>query len=164
MSEYLIEREIGREVTKEEALEILKRAEEDGLVHFVDNALGDIKHCCNCCGDWCWALAPIKERRIPRDVLMATYFIHETDEELCNGCGDCVEVCPVDAITIEANIAVVDKDWCVGCGLCVGHCTLSAIKLQPRSEDALPLPSFKQLHEKIAMDKGYTLYQPEVPR
>ena len=156
MAEFLIEREMAREVTKEEALDIIKRSEEDGLVHFVDNALGDIKHNCNCCGDCCWALSRIKNRTVPRDVIMATYFLRETDEAQCIACGDCVEVCPVDALVMGDNFPIVDEDWCVGCGLCVRQCENSAAKLK-RRPDVLPPPSFKELHERILMEKERTL-------
>ncbi len=154
LAEYLIEREIAREVTKQEALEIVKKSEDDGLVHFVDNALGDIKHNCNCCGCCCWALSPIKNRKVPRDVIMATYFIRKTDEAECVACGDCVEVCPVDALTMGDDSPIVDEAWCVGCGLCVAQCDNSAAKLEPR-RDVSPLPSFKQLHEQILAEKGF---------
>ncbi len=155
MAEYLIERGIGREVTKQEALGIIKKAEEDGLVHFVDNAFGDVKHNCNCCGCCCWALSPIKRRAIPRDVIMATYFIRETDEEECIGCGDCVELCPVDALTMGDDYPVVDEDWCVGCGICVVRCVNSAAKLR-RKSDQIPLHDFRELHERILAEKGFT--------
>ena len=145
----------GKEITKEEALEIIRKSEEAGLVHFVDNAFGDIKHNCNCCGCVCWNVGSLRRRKIPRDVLMATYFIRELDEELCNGCGDCIDLCPVNALTMEDNIAVVDKDWCIGCGVCVTHCPTSAVKLKPRS-DVLPPPNFEQLYERILGEKGFT--------
>jgi Pyruvate/2-oxoacid:ferredoxin oxidoreductase delta subunit len=153
MAQYIIERGLGREITKEEALEIIRKSEEAGLVHLVDNALGDIKHTCNCCGCSCWSVGTIRRRKIPRDILMATYFIRETDEELCSGCGDCVKLCPVNALTIEDKIAVVDKDWCIGCGICVIHCPTSAAQLAARS-DVLPPPSSRQLHERILVEKG----------
>ena len=153
MAEYVIERELGREVTKAEALEIIKKSEEAGLVHFVDNALGDIKHNCNCCGCNCWNVGTIRRRKTPRDVLMATYFIRETVEELCNGCGDCVELCPVSALTMEGDIAVVDKDWCIGCGVCAVSCPTEAISITRRSEEAPP-ENFAKLHERIKVERG----------
>jgi hypothetical protein len=85
---YVIERKLGREITEEEALRIIKGSEEAGLVHLVDNAIGDIKHTCNCCGCACWSVGSIKRRKIPRDAIMATYFIRETDEDECTGCGE----------------------------------------------------------------------------
>lgn len=153
MAEYLIEREMGREVTKEEALQIIKKSAQDGLVHFVDNALGDIKHNCNCCGCCCWALSPIKKREIPRDIIMATYFIRETDEEKCTQCGDCALVCPVDALTHGNGFPVVEEDWCVGCGICVIQCHQSAARLRKKSEQTPP-QDFKQLHKRILKEKG----------
>ncbi|MFC2013686.1 indolepyruvate ferredoxin oxidoreductase subunit alpha, partial [Chloroflexota bacterium] len=155
LAEYIIERGFGREITKEEALELIRKSEEDGLVHFVDNAQGDIKHNCNCCGCCCWNVGPIRRRKIPRDMIMATYFISEVDEEECNGCGDCVEICPVNVITIEDNLAVVDKDWCIGCGLCTNLCAPEAIRLVRRS-DVVPPTSFKKLHETVLREKNVT--------
>jgi len=154
IAEYIIGRGLGREVTKSEALEIVKKSEEDGLVHFVDNAQGDVKHNCNCCGCCCWNLGPIKRRKIPRDFIIATYFIAEIDEETCNGCGNCVDICPVNAITIQDGLAVVDKEWCVGCGLCRTKCPLEATKLVRRQDvNVVPLPSFKELHETILEER-----------
>lgn len=153
LAEYLIEREIGREVTKQEALGIIKKSEEDGLVHFVDNALGEVKDNCNCCSCCCWALGAIKRRQTPRDEIMATYFIRYTDKEECIGCGDCVEICPVNALTMNNNLPLVDEEWCIGCGLCVVKCTSSAAKLRSKSEQT-PLLDFISLHEKICEEKG----------
>jgi Fe-S-cluster-containing hydrogenase component 2 len=49
-------------------------------------------------------------------------------KELCVGCGACVDVCPVDAITIEDGIAVISEE-CIECGACVGECPSEAIEL-----------------------------------
>jgi len=156
MAQYVIERGLAREITREEALEIIKKSEEAGLVHFVDNAIGDIKHNCNCCGCACWNVGTIKRRKIPRDVLMATYFIRETEEDKCTGCADCVEVCPVDAITIDGDLARVDEEWCIGCGVCVAQCSNAAakLKLRPDRTDRVPLRDFGELHERILEEKG----------
>lgn len=156
MAEYLIQRELAREITREETLEIIRKSEDAGLVHFVDNAIKDIKHNCNCCGCACWNVGSIKRRKIPRDVLMATYFIRETNRDECIGCGNCVGICPVDALAIEGDCATVDKDWCIGCGLCVRQCSSGAARLRLRTDrkDHLPLPNFVKLHEKILKEKG----------
>jgi len=49
--------------------------------------------------------------------------------ELCTGCGTCVDVCPVEAITIEKDKAVIDADSCVDCGTCVDECPVEAISM-----------------------------------
>jgi len=155
MAEYLIERGLGREITREEAREIIIKSEEAGLVHFVDNAIKGVKHNCNCCGCACWNVGTIRRRQIPRDVLMATYFIRETDEDECVGCGNCVEICPVDAIAIEDGYATIDQDWCIGCGVCVRQCPNGAAKLRLRTDrtDHSPLPDFVTLHQEILKER-----------
>lgn len=156
MARYVIDRGFGREITKKEALEIIKKTEEAGLVHFVDNADGDIQHNCNCCGCACWNVGSIRRRKIPRDVLMAVYFFRETDEEECTGCGTCVEACPVNALKMEGDFPVVDHEWCIGCGVCSTVCPSDAVKmvLRPDRTGQLPAANFKQLHETIRKEKN----------
>ena len=155
LADYLIERGLGREVTREEALDIIKLSEEAGLVHFVDNAEGQVKHNCNCCGCSCWNVGSIRRRKIPRDDLMATYFMRTTDEDACVGCGACVDICPVQAVVIEDGVAVVDEEWCIGCGLCVPRCPTGAAGLKLRDDtDRVPAPDFCTLHEQILKGRG----------
>lgn len=152
LAEYLIEKEIGRRISKSEALDIIRKSEEAGLVHLVDNAREGIKHTCNCCGCCCWSVGTIRRKRIPRDVLMATYFIRETDYDKCIGCGKCMEICPVQVIKMEGDYPVVDKEWCIGCGVCAIPCPSSAVRLV-RKTDALPPKDFKELHEQILKER-----------
>jgi NAD-dependent dihydropyrimidine dehydrogenase PreA subunit len=148
LAEYLIEKGIGREITKQEALDVIRKSEEAGLVHLVDNAREGVKHTCNCCGCCCWSVGTIRRKKIPRDVLMATYFLRETDKERCTGCGACVEICPVQVIKMEGDFPVIDQEWCIGCGVCAVPCPASAVKLV-RKSDAIPPKDFKELHGEI---------------
>ncbi|MFC2003090.1 indolepyruvate ferredoxin oxidoreductase subunit alpha [Chloroflexota bacterium] len=84
---------------------------------------------------------------------MATYYMRDTDEDECIGCGTCIEWCPVDALTIEGDHAVVDEDWCIGCGVCVPQCTNSAAKLKLRTDKVPPI-DFGELHQRILEEKG----------
>jgi len=154
LAQYLIDRGFGREINREEAMEVLRKSEEAGLVHFVDNAVDGIKHNCNCCGCACWNVGSIKRRKIPRDVLMATYFIRDTDDDECIACSNCVQICPVDAVAIKDNTAAVDQDWCIGCGVCISHCPTGAAKLRQRTDKTnLPVPHFEELHQTILKEK-----------
>jgi len=156
MARYVIDKGLAREISKEEAMEIVKKAEEVGLVHFVDNAEGEIQHNCNCCGCACWNVGTIRRRKIPRDVLMATYFIRTTDEDLCTGCGQCVDICPVQAVKMEDDHPVVEMDWCIGCGVCATVCPTEAVQIviRPDKSGALSAPTFRKLHEKIREEKA----------
>jgi len=160
LAEYLIDKGIGREITKQEALDILVRSEKAGLVHMVDNAREGIKHTCNCCGCCCWSVGTIRRKRIPRDVLMATYFLRETDRERCTGCGQCVKICPVNVIQMEGDFPVVDQEWCIGCGVCAIPCPSSAIKLV-RKSDAIPPKDFRELHTEILKQRRFDSQKPQ---
>jgi Fe-S-cluster-containing hydrogenase component 2 len=155
LARYVIEKGYAREVTKREALEIIKKSEEEGLVHFVDNAEGNVQHNCNCCGCSCWNVGPIKRRKVPRDSIMATYFLRATDEDVCVGCGECVEICPVDAIELEDDAPAVDEEWCIGCGVCATRCPSDAITMKLRTDRTgeLPAEDFKSLHEIILKER-----------
>ncbi len=152
MAEFLVSKGLGREVSKDEALHIFERCEQEGLVHMVDNVRGGIKHTCNCCGHYCWNVGILRRRKIPRDTLMAVYFIRETHTGECIGCGACAEICPVDAVALVDERAAVDTAWCIGCGVCAAVCPAQAITLQRRSEAEGPR-SFADLHRRIREEK-----------
>ena len=159
MARYVIDKGLAKEISREEALELVRKTEEAGLVHFVDNAEGDVQHNCNCCGCACWNVGSIRRRKIPRDVLMATYFIRTTDESLCTGCGECADICPVQAVKLEGDLPVIEEGWCIGCGVCATVCTSGAVQItiRPDKSGALPAPTFRELHEKIKEEKGLSL-------
>lgn len=153
MAEFVVDRGLGRAISADEALAILKASEEEGLVHMVDNAEGQIKHTCNCCGHYCWHLGIIRRRKVPRDVLMASYFLRVTEEDECIGCGACVEICPVEAVSLKGEVAVVDEDWCVGCGVCAVVCPTQAISIHRRSDQRAPATTgelFRRLGREVS--------------
>jgi len=153
LAEFLIAKGLGREVSKDETLHILGNCEKEGLVHMVDNAQGEVKHTCNCCGHYCWNVGIIRRKKIPRDALMAVYFTRETNIEECIGCGACQDICPVDASVVVEGHAEVDLDWCIGCGVCAVTCPTEAISLKRRTEEQSP-ESFTELHQRIKQERG----------
>ena len=57
-------------------------------------------------------------------------YLAEVDEDLCVGCGTCLEMCPMETIYAKDNICFVDTDKCIGCGVCAHHCPEEAIHLK----------------------------------
>lgn len=152
LAEHLINTGHAGEISREEALQVIQKANKEGLVHFTENAV-EIKHICNCCGCACWNVRPIKQRKIPRDAIMAVYFIRETDKEKCNGCGACVKICPVDAVAVNGEKAKVDVDWCIGCGVCALKCKQEAIKILEREDKPLQAENLQELYTKIGIQR-----------
>ncbi len=122
----------GRKVSKEEALKIMKEAEDYGLVHKAFHTHSDISKIetsvCNCCQDCCGTFLMYRQGLMA--TINASDYLSNVNEELCNGCGICVEKCPLDVIELnDDNKAEVKKDYCIGCGLCAHFCPENAISL-----------------------------------
>jgi formate hydrogenlyase subunit 6/NADH:ubiquinone oxidoreductase subunit I len=135
-AEYYIENGMGREITAEEAIQIVEKADQAGLVHAGANAkhLSNICNCCPCC---CASLKGITKKGHKKHRYFNALFKAVVDEAACIGCEACVDRCPVGAITVE-DIAAVEGERCLGCGLCAGTCPSSAINLYPREDGEEP--------------------------
>lgn len=103
-AEYYIRTGRGREITREEAFEIIKRAEENGLMHQIPNLDGSGKtHAiCNCCGCSCLSLRTA-EMFINADMVRSNY-VSKVDKEKCVACGECVQNCPVNALQLGQKL------------------------------------------------------------
>ena len=152
---YYIENEFGREITKEEAKQILAKAEEDGLVHHSSNHLGKKIFICNCCGCCCKALANVTKHGNPDAIAQSNYYA-VIDPDECNACEVCIDRCQVDAIELEDDVATVDRDACIGCALCVSACPTEGISLARKTGDEVS-PIFTddaELLQTVARDKN----------
>lgn len=103
-AEYYIRTGRGRQITREEAFEIIKRAEENGLMHQIPNLDGSGKtHAiCNCCGCSCLALRTAG-MFINADMVRSNY-ISRVDKDKCVACGECVQNCPVNALQLGQKL------------------------------------------------------------
>ena len=138
-ADYAIERGTGRQISKQETIELLKKCEEEGLVHVAENkkALGHV--ICNCCSDCCinW---PSVRPEMGTFVAPSRYKAW-VDPEECIGCDLCLERCYFKALRMEEDqeLAEVDPDNCMGCGLCQVVCPTDAILMQEaRPEEFVP--------------------------
>ncbi len=125
----------GRKITKEEALDIVARAEKDGLVHTSFNVQAGQVYLCNCCSCCCGILIGMKRFNAPY-LLAKSNFIAQIDIETCAVCGVCAdERCPMQAIVAQEDNYVVLPDRCIGCGVCTNTCPVNAITLVRKPDD-----------------------------
>ena len=132
---------IGRPMTKEEAYELLKMTEEEGLVHMTWNVQSGHYFICNCCGCCCGVLRGINELGVKAwDVVNSNYYA-QIDPDLCTACGVCAdERCQVHAIEEGDEAYEVVPEKCIGCGLCVTTCPTEAISLVKKPEEQIETP------------------------
>ena len=130
-AESLIRHRHARSVGVSECLELLAKARENNLVQFGENVRQGVNFICNCCGCCCEAMIAARRFAVNHPI-HTTNFLPRVDETTCNGCGGCVTLCPVEAMTLEpANdarhpkrkVARVDPNRCLGCGVCIRACT-----------------------------------------
>ena len=106
-AEYYIRTGRGRQITQEEALEIMRKAERDGLMHQIPNTegAGHTHAICNCCGCSCYAMRAAGMYNNPD--MVRSNFVSQVDATKCAGCGECVEVCPTNAIKLGQKLCSI---------------------------------------------------------
>ena len=147
-AKFVDEHGFGKRVSKEEALEILDRSEEAGLIHCSSNIGKYIDFICNCCGCHCGILRSIKNAAVP-SMGASSSFVMSVDDDECVGCGACVDRCQMDALTMDGDLVVRDAERCLGCGLCMSVCPADAMKLRPR--EGAPTPPLDRREFNVAM-------------
>lgn len=134
----------ARRIDAAEALDVVQAAQDHGLAQFGDNVRKNVAFVCNCCGCCCEAMLAAKRFGFLHPV-HTTNFVAAIDAEKCNGCGRCVDACPVAALRVEPDPAtegaargparkhgVLDAGACLGCGVCVKSCARKALRLAAR--------------------------------
>ncbi len=146
-----VERGQTREISKKECLELLDRAEKEGLVLQPGNTREPFCICL-CCGCCCGVLTTAKKFDKPAKLFASNYFA-DFNEEKCSSCGICVNRCQMQAITLEKKNITIDMDRCIGCGLCVTTCPEGAIELIKKKNEIVPPKSLASLYIKILKEK-----------
>lgn len=149
-SAYL-DRGQARVISKNECLDILDRAEREGLVLQPGNSLQPFCICL-CCGCCCGVLTSAKKYDNPAE-LIAHNFYARVNEKLCNGCSLCVSRCQMDAIHMEDKKAKIKLDSCIGCGLCVTSCKKEAMLLIEKKKKTVPPKNAVLLYMGILNEK-----------
>jgi electron transport complex protein RnfB len=139
----------------EEALALLDKTEELGLVHTVSNVRTGVTYVCNCCGCCCGVLLGITRLGIEHSVAAANYTA-SIDPELCTACGACASRCQIGAVSEENGVFRVDGKKCIGCGLCVTGCRSGAASLsrKPEAEIIRPPEDFADWERQRLRNRG----------
>ncbi|MDR3556097.1 MAG: 4Fe-4S binding protein [Syntrophobacteraceae bacterium] len=127
----------GLVITREEACEVLRQAEDAGLVHLTGNVENGPWFICNCCGCCCGQLRPAVPG-IPN--VVNSHYYAKIDPELCTACGICAdERCQVNAIQRGDEFYAVITERCIGCGLCATKCPAEAVTMVPKKPEELSI-------------------------
>ncbi len=161
LGHYIVENGLGREITKEETKEILKKAAESGLVHAISNWEKGADTICNCCKCCCLFFEAYHVLKHDKSHDVSNYRVRTTPET-CKACGLCVERCPMEALRLEdspeatnkkGKVAVLDPDRCIGCGVCVYKCPTKSLILERREEIYHPPKDAREWMERWFEDK-----------
>ena len=154
LGHYIVENGMGREITRQETEEILKRCAELGLIHGISNQQEKPDTICNCCRDCCiWFLALNKYGH--DGSLTPSNFRVTLNQSTCLGCGLCVKRCPMEALNLldepsaqgrkttvtgkdgkqlefankTGKVANLNPERCIGCGVCAYNCPSQSLTL-----------------------------------
>ncbi len=145
IAEYAIERLGGRNVTKQEAKELLDSAEEAGLVHMSRNTTEDIDFICNCDRWHCEVITNVLKQPTPGLIFNSGYQ-PTFNQDLCVACETCIDRCPSEALLMgDSDIPVVNLDKCFGCGVCATGCPEEAIVMESKPNYPMPPKDAKEL-------------------
>lgn len=152
----------ARQVDVVEGKELLMQAYENNLVQFGENVMQQVNFICNCCGCCCEAMLAAK-RFANLYPVHTTNFIPEIKVEECKGCGKCVNVCPVQAMSlVSANdphkpkrrLAKLSDELCLGCGLCVRACPERVVTLALREKRVITPVNSAHRTVVMAIERG----------
>jgi Na+-translocating ferredoxin:NAD+ oxidoreductase RNF subunit RnfB len=161
-AQSLIKHGIARKVDVKEGMDLLDEAMAHNLVQFGENVQNNVAFICNCCGCCCEAMLAAKRFAVLNPIA-TTNFLPEVSEELCTGCGKCVEACPVEAMALvsasdphqpKRRKARVDESLCLGCGVCVRVCTKDSLKLKAREQRVITPVTTAHRAVLMAIERG----------
>jgi Na+-translocating ferredoxin:NAD+ oxidoreductase subunit B len=150
---YYEQNGLGRAISRQEALDLLKVGEEAGLVLQPSNSRKPF-NICMCCGCCCQVLKNLRVLDKPAHSVHTNYYA-EVIPENCTACEACLDRCQMDAITID-DVAAIDPDRCIGCGLCVPTCPAEALMLKQKDAENQYIPpgNTVKTYFRMAQERG----------
>ena len=150
---YYEENGLGRSISQSEALDILAKGMEAGLVVQPGNSQKPT-NICLCCGCCCQILKNLNNLDEPAKAVHTNYYAKVAADN-CTACGICVERCQMQAIEVD-DVARVKKERCIGCGLCVTSCSFDAMHLIEKApeEHWTPPANTVETYINMARERG----------
>ena len=161
-ADSLIRYGYARRVDKVEGRDLLQKAYALNLVQFGDNVRDGVAFICNCCGCCCEAMIGLRKYGAEMPI-HSTNYQPRIVAELCNGCGKCTNICPVEAMTlVSANDphkpnkrkAKLNEEVCLGCGVCVRVCPTKGLLLEARPERIITPLNSTHRFVVMAIERG----------
>ena len=158
---YIVDQGLGREISRQEAHEILRQAADSGLVHGLSNrqeGADTICNCCKCCCMWFEGFHKLKHEKS----MDASNYRVRTHPETCQGCGLCVKRCPMEALQLQSSpearnktgqVSVLNLDRCIGCGVCAHKCPAKSLALERREVIVDPPTDARDYMKRFLADR-----------
>jgi len=152
-AKFVVDEGIGKYITVEETLNILKQAEKEGLVHLTQNTIDRQGFICNCCTCCCGILSTAVKYNY-WNIFQKSDYLPVIDEEKCKKCKKCVDICQFYALSYKSGESkaedkiLVREDVCIGCGICASNCPQEAINLK-KIRDEKPAKNFIEVVQKM---------------
>ncbi|MFW9825267.1 MAG: ATP-binding protein [Candidatus Thorarchaeota archaeon] len=157
--EYFIRRGEGKELSRGEAHMLVDELATLGLIFTTENTESQMHQviccCCACCCALLRGMTRFEEKN--ENCTAKSNYISRVNQELCQGCGLCIERCPFNAIKIKNDKSFVITERCYGCGACAVTCPTKAIKIYRAERSHIyknPLELMKRIYIENRIDKN----------
>lgn len=150
-AKFMMKKGVARELGRQEIKNLISRAEQEGMVLQPANTKSPEFICC-CCGCCCGVLTAAKKFPNPAEFVQYNFYA-EIEPETCTACGECMEICQMDALVSVNNHTEVLRSHCIGCGNCVNVCAHEAITLVKKEKQAVPPADSGKMYQKMILER-----------
>jgi len=148
---YMMGKGVARELSRDEIIQLLARAEKEGMVLQPSNTRKPDFICC-CCGCCCGVLTAAKKFPNPVEFVHSNFYAR-VDPDKCTTCGECMELCQMEALVSVNNHTEVKQSHCIGCGVCLNVCASEAISLMKKEKETVPPRDRDEMYRKMITER-----------
>ncbi len=162
LGHYIVEHDMGREISKPETLDILKQSADSGLVHAISAWQEKPDTICNCCSCCCLFLESYHKLGHAKSLDASNYHV-QVNPDSCKACGLCLKRCPMDALQMTyssqaknkfSKAVQVNLESCIGCGVCVHKCPTQSLALARNQEISPPPKTVRDYMQQYLKDRA----------